>query len=253
MLAPDLPGYEVERLWRPAGAGAFRFAPDGIWLRAGDELVAYRWRRGNAQDIAAINAMFSATYYTGHTGLWPDERAVIEAVVPERGARVLEICCGAGRLTLPLVRGGNRVVGLDVVAACLAAAPRAAGVGWVRADARALPFADGCFDLALCLENSLGVFPGEEARVIAELARVCRPGGRVILGLRHAAGPEETLERFCSAEGYLELARAFPERETARLLAGAVRAGGLRLLPQMPVVGPRPWSGIVGYWVLVRG
>ena len=252
MLAPDLPGYEVERLWRPAGAAAFRFALDGVWLRAGDELVVYRWRPGNVADIAAINALFSERYYPTATGLWPDERDLLAAEVPARDARVLEICCGAGRVTGPLAREGNRVVGVDVAAACLAAAPRAAGVTLVRADARALPFADGAFDLALCVENSLGVFPGEEVRVVAELARVSRRGGRVILGLRSPSGAGGCLERHGSDDGFLELARTFPPGAVARLLAEAVRTAGLRVLPSPAATGVRPWGGRVSYRTLER-
>ncbi|MFH1468649.1 MAG: class I SAM-dependent methyltransferase [Pseudomonadota bacterium] len=251
-LAPDLVGFEVERLWRPRGAAAFRWAQDGAWLGARDELVVYRWRSGNAEDIAAINAMFSAAYYPGALGLWPDERALLAEAIPPRGALVLEICCGAGRLTEPLRRAGNRVVGVDVVAGCLARAARGEGLAYVRGDALALPFAPGAFDHCVCLENSLGVFSGREARVVAELARVCRPGGRVILGLRAEPGAAGSLVRYRSPEGYLELARVFSPLVTVRFLRGIGPACGLRGVRRLRASGPRPWGGEVGYWVLER-
>jgi SAM-dependent methyltransferase len=102
----------------------------------------------------------------------------------------------------------------------------------------------------LCLENSLGVLAGSEVRVLAELARVCRPGGRVLLGARSLPAP--SLERYASDDGYLELARVLPEAWTALLLRRVERGGRVRLLPRPEARGGRPWGGQVGYWALQR-
>jgi len=256
-LAPDLPGVHTERLWRPRGAGRYGWAGVGTRIKAGDALVVYRLREGVAGDVIATNALFSAHFY-GEPGTpldpWPDEAELILAEIPARGARVLEICCGAGRLTAALARSGNAVLGVDLVPACVRRARRGApaGVAHLVGDARALPLADGGFDLALCLDNSLGVLAGSEALVLAELARVLRPGGRVLLGLRTLPGPAPRLERYLSDDGYLELARVLPEAWTTLFLRRIERRGALRLLPRPRPRGARPWGGEVGYWALER-
>jgi SAM-dependent methyltransferase len=63
--------------------------------------------------------------------------------------------------------------------------PGAAGrPGLVQCDARALPFPDGCFDLAF---SSYGAIPfvADPERVMAEVARVLRPGGRWVFSIGH--------------------------------------------------------------------
>jgi ubiquinone/menaquinone biosynthesis C-methylase UbiE len=90
----------------------------------------------------------------------------------------LDVCCGtgAGMLVLrPLCQG--RITGVDFSAGMLAQA-RAAhpDATWVRADARALPFA-GAFDLAVTF-GALGHFlPAERPAVFAGVYRALRPGG----------------------------------------------------------------------------
>ncbi|MBB4931194.1 SAM-dependent methyltransferase [Lipingzhangella halophila] len=90
----------------------------------------------------------------------------------------LDVCCGTGagmRMLEPLCRG--RVAGVDFSAGMLAQArgahPEAA---WVRADVRALPFAEA-FDLAVSF-GSLGHFlPAERPALFAGVYRALRPGG----------------------------------------------------------------------------
>ena len=92
--------------------------------------------------------------------------------------RGLDVCCGtgAGLLVLrPLCRGP--VTGVDFSAGMLAWARRAhPDATWVRADARALPFAGG-FDLAVTF-GALGHFlPAERPALLAGVYRALRPGG----------------------------------------------------------------------------
>ena len=92
--------------------------------------------------------------------------------------RGLDVCCGTGaglRVLGPLCSGP--VTGADFSAGMLARA-RAAhpGARWVRADARALPFA-GAFDLAVSF-GALGHFlPAERPALFAGVHRALRPGG----------------------------------------------------------------------------
>jgi SAM-dependent methyltransferase len=111
------------------------------------------------------------------------EVAVAHAA-PTTGMAVLDVACGAGNATLPAAATGADVVGLDLtpelldVAYARAAAARLE-VEWVEGDAEDLPFADARFDRVLSV---VGVqFAPQHERAAAELARVCRPGGRIVL------------------------------------------------------------------------
>jgi demethylmenaquinone methyltransferase/2-methoxy-6-polyprenyl-1,4-benzoquinol methylase len=104
-----------------------------------------------------------------------------------RGATVLDACCGTGDLALELARTVGRVgevTGLDFSAEMLARAARkpagedAATVKWVRGDATAMPFEDDSF-AAATIAFGLRNLPDPEAG-LRELARVVRPGGRVV-------------------------------------------------------------------------
>lgn len=111
------------------------------------------------------------------------------------GARVLDLCCGVGRHAHPL-----GAVGLDRDHASLVRAARL-GVPCVRADMRALALRGGAFDAVVSLFSSFGYLEtdDEDERVIAEVARVLRPGGALLLDLlsrEHAlSGFVETQQR----------------------------------------------------------
>lgn len=99
-----------------------------------------------------------------------------------REDEVLDVATGTGNAAIPAAAAGARVVGLDVTPELLDVARRRAGeagveVEWVDGDAEDLPFADDSFDAVL---STLGVqFVPHHERAAAELARVCRPGGRI--------------------------------------------------------------------------
>lgn len=105
------------------------------------------------------------------------------------GARVLEVGCGAASCGRWLRGRGVRAVGLDLSAGMLAHAA-AAGVRTgtrvpvVQADAVALPFADGSFDAAF---SAFGAVPfvAEPEVVMAEVARVLRPGAPWVFAVNH--------------------------------------------------------------------
>jgi 2-polyprenyl-6-hydroxyphenyl methylase/3-demethylubiquinone-9 3-methyltransferase len=91
---------------------------------------------------------------------------------------VLDLGCGAGFLANYLAARGHRVTGLDTSAEALAVARRHDATGRVEylvGDACALPFSDGSFD-AVCAMDLLEHVTAPD-RVIAEAARVLRPGG----------------------------------------------------------------------------
>src|SRR5262249_32297712 len=104
-------------------------------------------------------------------------------------APILELGCGSGRLLVPLVRDGRRVVGVDRSASMLAAAAsRLARTGrraqrghLLRGDLRDVPFGAPHFALVLCPFNTLQhLYTREDfERFLAGARRTLAPGGRL--------------------------------------------------------------------------
>jgi ubiquinone/menaquinone biosynthesis C-methylase UbiE len=96
--------------------------------------------------------------------------------------RVLDVAAGNGNATLAAARRGAKVVSTDYVESLLLrGADRARAehlaVDFKAADAEDLPFGDASFDAVV---STFGVmFTPDHARAAAEMARVCRPGGRI--------------------------------------------------------------------------
>lgn len=105
------------------------------------------------------------------------------AVRPDE--RVLDVGCGTGAFAARLVARHpmQHVVGVDVSEGMLAEARRklghAPGAAFVRAAADALPFDAAAFDIVVSA-SALHYFP-DPARALAEMHRVLRPGGRVVV------------------------------------------------------------------------
>jgi len=105
------------------------------------------------------------------------------------GKRVLEVGPGTGYYTLPVaerIGASGRLHILDVQQEMLDLTARRArergllNIVATQGDARALPYADGSFDAAF-LVTVLGEVPDQDA-ALRELARVLRPGGRLVVG-----------------------------------------------------------------------
>jgi SAM-dependent methyltransferase len=101
------------------------------------------------------------------------------------GGTVVDVGCGTGR-TLPALRTAvgpaGTVIGLDVTPQMLAVArthSAVAAAGLILADARRLPFADASVD-AIFAAGLIMHLPGTDSG-LRELARVTRPGGRLVL------------------------------------------------------------------------
>ena len=148
------------------------------------------------------------------------------------GQRVLDVACGPGFLTRAFARAGAETVGLDATEAFLAFARAEAhdegltNVEFRAGDAEHLPFAEGAFDVVVS-RAAFHHFP-QPARVLAEMARVCRPGGTVMVAdmLGHddpeRAAYHDRVERLCDPTHV----RALPAAELERLFADA----GLRVV-----------------------
>src|SRR5262249_24065892 len=98
------------------------------------------------------------------------------------GEDVLDVAAGTGNAAIRAALYGADVVGVDLTPELFTTARRRAelhrvNVDWVEGDAEALPFAGASFDVVLSI---FGVQFAPRHQVAAdELARVCRPGGRI--------------------------------------------------------------------------
>ncbi|HVF06451.1 MAG TPA: class I SAM-dependent methyltransferase [Frankiaceae bacterium] len=116
----------------------------------------------------------------------PDDDFFLAAAGPPP-ARVLDLGCGTGRLTLALAAAGHTVTGVDPARPMLDAArakPGAGSVTWVEGTSAGLP--DAAYDVALMTSHvaQFLVDDDELAGTLADLARALVPGGRLVFDTR---------------------------------------------------------------------
>ncbi len=143
---------------------------DGGWYRrafAGEYLDVYRHR--------------------SHTAARLEMAALFGVLKEPSAARILDLCCGAGRHSAALRQQGFTPFGMDLSPELLAEShPTPAHPCRVaRGDMRALPFRANSLDLVLQLFTSFGYFEtdAENRTVLSEVLRTLRPGGRHVLDL----------------------------------------------------------------------
>jgi ubiquinone/menaquinone biosynthesis C-methylase UbiE len=138
-------------------------------------------------DLEALKARQRAAWASGDyavigTTLQIVGEALCEAVDLRAGESVLDVAGGNGNASLAAARRFGAVTCSDYVSQLLERARERAEaerleIAFKLADAEALPFADGSFDLVL---STFGVmFTPNQDKAAAELLRVCRPGGRI--------------------------------------------------------------------------
>jgi len=114
--------------------------------------------------------------------MWDVGARLVDACGIRAGRRVLDVAAGTGNVAIQAAATGADVVASDLTPENFAAGRReaaAAGIEleWREADAEALPFGDGEFDV---VTSSFGaIFAPDHEAVARELARVCRPGGTI--------------------------------------------------------------------------
>ena len=140
-----------------------------------------------AVDLSAVKARQQIAWSTGNyavvgTTLQIVGEQLCEALDVRSGARVLDVAAGNGNATLAAARRWCDVTSTDYVPALLDSGRARAlaeghAINFQTADAENLPFPDASFDVVM---STFGVmFTPNQDQAAAELARVCRPGGRI--------------------------------------------------------------------------
>ncbi|MBD3008300.1 MULTISPECIES: class I SAM-dependent methyltransferase [unclassified Streptomyces] len=248
------------------------------------------WWDRNADEYQEEHGAFLGDdrFIWGPEGLDEAEAGLLGPVEALKGRDVLEVGAGAAQCARWLAAQGARPVALDLSHRQLRHARRidaeaavsggsgasgparagdAAGVALVQADATALPFRDGSFDLA-CSAYGAVPFVAEPVRVMREVHRVLRPGGRWVFSVTHPirwAFPDEPgPEGLSIAASYFDRTPYVEQDESGRAvyvehhrtLGDRVRdvvAGGFRLVdliePEWPAWNHQEWGG----WSPLRG
>src|SRR3954464_3422854 len=131
--------------------------------------------------IAGVYDVMNSVMTAGLHHRWRERAADLARVGP--GSRALDVATGTGDLALALAARGCEVVGADFSDGMLERARQKAqgrpGVRFEHADALALPYDDASFDAATVGFGARNF--GDLGRGLAEMVRVVRPGGRVVI------------------------------------------------------------------------
>lgn len=122
--------------------------------------------------------------------------ALIRGAVPfERGWRVLDVACGAGRHARAFRSAGARCFGVDLSASLLRVARGVTDAPLIRADMRQLPIRPASMDLTVNLFTSFGYFEhdAEHGATAAEMVATVRPGGWFVIDLLNPAAVRSSL------------------------------------------------------------
>lgn len=140
-------------------------------------------------EMEALKARLKATWMSGDYGTFAKymEPGAVKLLADWQipaGVDMLDVACGAGQIAIPAARAGVHVTGVDIAsnwieqARARAAAERLT-VQFDEGDAEDLPYPDASFDVVVTLVGAM--FAPRPERAAAELLRVCRPGGRIIM------------------------------------------------------------------------
>ena len=176
-------------------------------------------------------------YERAHDWKFLAQQRRVCAMLNGRVGRVLDIGCGPGLMTEALVERGGEVWGVDFLEPALAwARAEAEKASWgdrahyVAGDAQALPFAAATFDTVI----AMGVleYLSDAYRFVAEVRRVLRPGGVLVISVPSRISP------YHLAQSFLDRFVGPPYRLIRRLVTGSVRRGYIPDHPRHPLA---PW------------
>lgn len=141
-------------------------------------------------EMEALKTRLKATWMSGDYGhfatyLEPGALEFLSRIPLQPGMRILDVACGAGQISIPAARAGAKVTGIDIAPNLIEQARARAqaenlDAHFEEGDAEMLPYPDSSFELVISLIGAM--FAPRPDLVAAELKRVCRPGGKIIMG-----------------------------------------------------------------------
>ncbi|MGY2896624.1 class I SAM-dependent methyltransferase [Deinococcus sp. UYEF24] len=143
-----------------------------------------------SSEMQALKTRLKATWESGDYGVFarylePGALQFLRRMNLKPGERLLDVACGAGQLVIPASSAGTDATGVDIAANLIEQGRQRARTEGLSAhfdegDAEDLPYPDANFDV---ISSLVGVmFAPRPERVVAEALRVCRPGGRLVIG-----------------------------------------------------------------------
>jgi len=140
-------------------------------------------------EMESLKTRLKAMWMTGNFGevakhIETGAEEFINRLALKPGVSVLDVACGSGNLAIPAARLGAIVTGVDIATNLLEQArARAESEGLTiqfdEGDAENLPYGDAAFDVVVSMFGAM--FAPRPELVASELARVCRPGGRIAM------------------------------------------------------------------------
>lgn len=167
---------------------------------------------------------------------------VLEWLAPQAGENILDLGCGDGQLTERIAASGASVTGIDASPKMVAAA-RARGISAGEGSAESLPFANRAFDAVF--SNAVLHWVRDQDRMMAEVHRVLRPGGRFVAelgGHGNIAAIRVAFAAVLARLGYAQLGERgnyypTPEAYTRRLTSHGFKVDRMILFPRPTPLG----------------
>ncbi len=172
-----------------------------------------------------------------------EHRMLLEAAGPLSGRVVLDAGCGTGRFMRHLESEGADVIGVDLDPGALAIARTRTAGALLLGDTHQLSLPDRSVDIAFAV--TVCEFTADPARVFAELARVTKPGGRVVVGSLNRNSPWGWWNRHQFTKPPWNTARLLDRRTLTylgtrygrcRMSAGLYAPGALPMLEWWPPI-----------------
>lgn len=162
--------------------------------------------------VERVYSAYASVYDQTFGRIFHESReAVIRNLEIVRGERILEVGVGTG-ISLPLYPSSSKVVGIDLSAGMLKKAQKRlithqlSHVELMQMDAGQMEFEDDSFDLVMAAYVVTAV--PDYRKVVTEMIRVCRPGGRIVMlnhfsnGNKLIAAVEKAISPLCQHIGF---------------------------------------------------